>query len=184
MSGDRISEVVPKLSKARFIGINCITSTRIEAEVRLLRTLLPTSIRIIAYGNVGYPDDVKGWINTDAVDPDIHASYVQKWLSAGASIVGSCCGTGPDTTAAIKKLCFSDDDVQDSQVEVADNSTPATKPRVDAGSPSLAKGIEEKSPPVTVENETRKARIGMAQVGVAFLTIALAFFIRFMIVDP
>ena len=162
MSGENIADAVPKLSKARFVGINCIASIKIEAEVKLLRKLLPTNIRIICYGNVGYPDDIKGWINTDAVDPHVHATYVQKWLDAGASIVGACCGTGPDTTAAIKQLCFTDVEVQDSHVEVADNNTPASTPRVNANSPSPVKSIEEKIPSVVEENKGRKDMIGMA----------------------
>ena len=55
---------------------------------------------------MGYADDIKGWINTDTVDPDVYAGYVKNWIEAGASIVGSCCGTTPETIASIHKHFF------------------------------------------------------------------------------
>lgn len=160
MDGTLIADILPRLSKASFIGVNCISAHFIEAEVKHLRSLLPPSMRIIAYGNAGYVDDAKGWTNTDAVDPKIFAKYVQTWIDAGASLVGSCCGTTPETIDAIKKHCF--DDKQEEEIEVADNSTPTsitqTTP-IKKAEPVQIDKIPEKFK--IKENEARKFNIGL-----------------------
>ena len=148
MDGTLIADIIPSLRKASFIGINCISATIIEAEVAHLRSLLPSTMRIIAYGNVGLVDDVKGWINTDAIDPKVFAEYVTKWIDAGASLVGSCCGTTPDTIRAIHQHCFS---------------------------PKQAKLAEKTPEPMPVkEDEERKQTIAIMQVFIIFITLSMA----------
>lgn len=38
------------------------------------------------------------------LDPASYAAYVTRWLQAGATVVGGCCGTGPAHIAKIKEL--------------------------------------------------------------------------------
>ena len=101
MDGTPLSEVVPELGSPRFVGINCIAATLLADQVRHLRSLVDEAIPVAACGNVGYPDDETGWINTDAIEPTIYAGHVQDWIEAGAGIVGGCCGTTPATIRAI-----------------------------------------------------------------------------------
>ena len=101
LDGTSLESLVPHLSAAEFVGINCVAATAMQDQVRHLRTLLPPHVRIAAYGNVGHPDDSVGWINTDAVDPGRYAEHAMDWIDAGATIVGGCCGTTPSTTRAI-----------------------------------------------------------------------------------
>jgi S-methylmethionine-dependent homocysteine/selenocysteine methylase len=109
LSGERIDALVPSLADSYAIGINCVSAPEMEAKVAHLRAIAPQSVRIIAYANVGQADPVRGWVNTDAVAPERYAMYAQRWLNAGATIIGGCCGTTPATIAAIKNLVRSPD---------------------------------------------------------------------------
>ncbi len=102
LDGTPLIEVIQEFEDAQFIGINCYPATKLTEQIAYLRSIAPTHMPIAAYGNVGYADDGGGWINTDAIDPNIFAVYAMDWVKAGASIVGGCCGTTPKTIAAIK----------------------------------------------------------------------------------
>ena len=106
LDGNPIAEFIPALARARFLGINCYPATKLAEQVAYLRSIAPTHMPIAAYGNVGYADDEGGWINTDAIDPNVFAEYAMDWVNAGASIVGGCCGTTPKTVAAIRNYCM------------------------------------------------------------------------------
>ena len=71
--------------------------------MRFLRGALPEPVPIMAYANVGHADGAGAWVITDAVDPEAYAGYARRWIDAGATIVGGCCGTSPDTIRAIGK---------------------------------------------------------------------------------
>lgn len=101
MDGTPLAEVVPELGSPRFVGINCIAATLMADQVRHLRSIVDDGTPVAACGNVGYPDDETGWINTDAIEPGIYADHVGHWIEAGAGIVGGCCGTTPATIRAI-----------------------------------------------------------------------------------
>ena len=58
-------------------------------------------VEIIAYANIGCADEAGNWVVTDAEDPAQYAQYAQRWIHAGAAIVGGCCGTTPGTIQAI-----------------------------------------------------------------------------------
>jgi homocysteine S-methyltransferase len=102
LDGNPIDEFIPALARARFLGINCYPATKLAKQVAYLRSIAPTHMPVAAYGNVGHADDEGGWINTDAIDPNIFAEYAMDWAKAGASIVGGCCGTTPKTIASMK----------------------------------------------------------------------------------
>jgi homocysteine S-methyltransferase len=97
-----LTNVIQAFEHASFIGINCYPATKLAQQVKHLRSIAPNEMAIAAYGNVGHADDEGGWINTDAIDPNIFAEYAMDWVQAGASIVGGCCGTTPKTIAAIQ----------------------------------------------------------------------------------
>lgn len=103
MDGSSIAEILPRLGGARFIGINCIAATMLAKQVHHLRGLLDDDMAIAAYGNVGHPDDERGWVNTDAIEPERYAEHAMDWVESGANIIGGCCGTTPDTTLAIRE---------------------------------------------------------------------------------
>ena len=54
-----------------------------------------------AYANIGYADESGNWISTDAINPQRYAQYARQWIDAGATLIGGCCGTTPQTIRAI-----------------------------------------------------------------------------------
>lgn len=101
LSGESISDLLGELHDAYAVGVNCVAAPSVEAQVRFLRDALPDHVRIIAYANIGCADEAGNWVVTDAEDPAQYAQYAQRWIHAGAAIVGGCCGTTPGTIQAI-----------------------------------------------------------------------------------
>ena len=101
LSGEPVGPLLEMVHDAYAVGVNCVAAPHVEAQVRFLREALPDHVRIMAYANVGYADESGGWVITDAVDPQAYAQYALRWIEAGATIVGGCCGTTPDTIRAI-----------------------------------------------------------------------------------
>jgi homocysteine S-methyltransferase len=104
LSGEAAAPLLERLHDARAVGVNCVAAPQVEAQVRYLREALPDRVGIMAYANVGHADDAGNWVITDAVDAQTYAGYAQRWIKAGATVVGGCCGTTPDTIRAIAGL--------------------------------------------------------------------------------
>ena len=76
------------------IGVNCSVGPAamletVEAIARL------TSARLSAQPNAGRPRDVEGR-NLYLCSPEYMATYARRFITAGARLVGGCCGTTPD----------------------------------------------------------------------------------------
>lgn len=80
------------------IGVNCAPADSLEIPLTELRAFCGPEFPLVAYGNIGYADATNGWVNTDAVDPDVYVRYAEHWP---AQILGGCCGTTP---AHIRRL--------------------------------------------------------------------------------
>ncbi|MHC4101444.1 MAG: homocysteine S-methyltransferase family protein [Planctomycetota bacterium] len=104
LSGEPTTPLLERLHDARAIGVNCVAAPHVEVQVRFLREALPDDARIMAYANVGHADEAGNWVITDAVDPEAYSAYARRWLEAGATIVGGCCGTTPGTIRAIGEV--------------------------------------------------------------------------------
>lgn len=104
LCGTPVSDLTETLEHAVFIGVNCVAATTLSAHVAHARQVFPDSIPIAAYGNVGYATPDGAWVSTDAVEPARFAAYAADWIDAGATIIGGCCGTTPDTTAAMANM--------------------------------------------------------------------------------
>jgi len=102
LDGTPIEALAHDLADAQFVGINCVAAHLLAQHVRHVRTVFGASMRIAAYGNVGYADADGGWVSTDAVAPSRFADYAMSWVDAGASMIGGCCGTSPATIAAMR----------------------------------------------------------------------------------
>ena len=55
-----------------------------------------------AYANAGRAEEGLGWGRAGA--PDRYRALAEGWVASGASIVGGCCGTGPDHVARLAGL--------------------------------------------------------------------------------
>jgi homocysteine S-methyltransferase len=103
LNGPPMIDLLPELTGAYAVGVNCMTAPSVEAQVKLLRGLLPEKVRIAAYGNIGHPEPDGEWVESDAIEPERYADYAESWIAAGATMVGGCCGTTPKTIAAIAR---------------------------------------------------------------------------------
>src|SRR5215216_6730065 len=54
------------------------------------------------YPHVGRFDPPE-WLFTDEYSPDKYAEEARVWQGLGATVIGGCCGTTPDTIAAVVK---------------------------------------------------------------------------------
>jgi S-methylmethionine-dependent homocysteine/selenocysteine methylase len=77
--------------------VNCSPADRITAVLTgaLARAGLPRELVLGAYGNALFPGEA-------AWPPGRYVDEARRWVAAGARIVGSCCGTGPDHTSALR----------------------------------------------------------------------------------
>jgi methionine synthase I (cobalamin-dependent)/5,10-methylenetetrahydrofolate reductase len=86
----------PRLEEAGadVIGVNCSVgpASMLETLERMARA---TTRRLAAQPNAGRPRDVDGR-NLYLCSPDYMASYARRFITAGARIVGGCCGTTPE----------------------------------------------------------------------------------------
>jgi homocysteine S-methyltransferase len=82
------------------VGCNCsVGPATVLSVVERMRTA--TYLPLAAMPNAGMPREVEGR-NIYMASPEFMASYARKFLKAGASFVGGCCGTTPSHTRAMK----------------------------------------------------------------------------------
>ncbi|GAB2282344.1 sulfide-quinone oxidoreductase [Dionaea muscipula] len=106
VSGDSLLEcasVAEKCKKVIAVGINCTPPRFIHGLVSSVKKV--TTKPIIIYPNSGekYDPDLKDWVENTGVSDEDFVSYVNKWHDAGASLIGGCCRTTPNTIRAIYK---------------------------------------------------------------------------------
>jgi S-methylmethionine-dependent homocysteine/selenocysteine methylase len=81
--------------------VNCTPATRTLAYVEALAKV---GVAFGAYANAGGPDDHIGFGADAQEGANIYASLARRWLDAGATIIGGCCGTGPAHIEALTSL--------------------------------------------------------------------------------
>lgn len=108
-SGEHVSEVIPLLKEfgAQALLVNCSSP---EAVTKSIPLLSDCGVPIGAYAN-GFIN-ISGSFNKigstvdllkkrEDLTPSVYADFAQKWVAAGASLIGGCCEVGP---AHIKEL--------------------------------------------------------------------------------
>ena len=85
---------------AAAVLVNC---TPAIDTLRFVKAVVESGINVPvgAYANAGSPDDDIGWRADDDLGFQTYANHAQEWVTAGASIIGGCCGTGPRHLAAL-----------------------------------------------------------------------------------
>ncbi|MDP7028590.1 MAG: homocysteine S-methyltransferase family protein [Phycisphaerales bacterium] len=104
LDGTDVQRLMPVLEQAQIVGVNCVAAPEVVEHVGRLRGLVRPEQVVAAYANIGYATPEGAWVTTDAVDPDRYAAYAAEWVSAGASMIGGCCGTTPETIRAIASM--------------------------------------------------------------------------------
>ncbi|OVA05415.1 Homocysteine S-methyltransferase [Macleaya cordata] len=106
VSGDSILEcasIADSCEKVLAVGINCTPPRFIHGLILSIQKA--TTKPILIYPNSGetYDAQTKEWIQSTGVSDVDFVSYVNKWHDAGASLIGGCCRTTPNTIRAISK---------------------------------------------------------------------------------
>lgn len=105
-SGDPIEEcalVTDSCEQVIGVGINCTAPRYIHELIQSIQKV--TAKPILIYPNSGetYDGSKKEWVQSSGVGDVDFVSYVRKWRETGASLVGGCCRTTPNTIRAISK---------------------------------------------------------------------------------
>ncbi len=97
------------------VGCNCSSGPgTVLSTIERMRAV--TQLPLAAMPNAGMPKSVEGR-NIYMASPEYMASFARKFIKAGASFVGGCCGTTPTHTRAMKSAIRAID-AQRASVEV------------------------------------------------------------------
>jgi 5-methyltetrahydrofolate--homocysteine methyltransferase len=93
--GDSVNDAVVRLIEAGAdgVGTNCGLVEEYVDVIREMRNL--TNIPLLLYPNAGLPK-LKGGITVFEQTPGQLIAYLDESISAGATIIGGCCGTTPE----------------------------------------------------------------------------------------
>lgn len=80
--------------------VNCVPAT---ATARYVEAIADLGVPFGAYANAGRPDERIGWARPEELpgSPEAYAGIASSWVAAGATLLGSCCGTGPAHVRAL-----------------------------------------------------------------------------------
>ncbi len=120
---DEVANVASSLG-ADVAGINCSLGPQPVLEV-IEQMSATASIRLSAMPNAGLPRFVDGRLLYPST-PDYFAEYTRKLVEAGANIVGGCCGTTPEHTAAMREALAGEWNTRGRGVAVIE--TPESRP--------------------------------------------------------
>jgi methionine synthase I (cobalamin-dependent)/5,10-methylenetetrahydrofolate reductase len=84
---------------ANVVGVNCVTGP--HAMLRILRRI-PTEFLISAFPNAGYPRYHNGRFLYNAA-PEYLGQAAKEFVAQGASLIGGCCGVGPQHIREVAK---------------------------------------------------------------------------------
>jgi homocysteine S-methyltransferase len=105
--GNCLDGVSPEVAAQRLtaigadaIGCNCSTGpSTVLAVIERMRPA--TTLPLVAMPNAGMPRNIEGR-NIYLTSPEYMASFARKFIRAGASWVGGCCGTTPEHIRAMR----------------------------------------------------------------------------------
>lgn len=93
--------------RATVLLFNCSQPEVMEAAVKAGRAALPADIRIGIYANAFATEADDTEANADLHDiradltPENYRAFARKWVDAGATLIGGCCGIGPEHIRAL-----------------------------------------------------------------------------------
>ncbi|MBR9875568.1 MAG: homocysteine S-methyltransferase family protein [Vibrionaceae bacterium] len=114
-SGETVQQAVTTMAQAGVSAIlfNCcqpeIVEEALQMSVRTLAELGLSHIRLGVYANA-FPPQPKDATANDGLDeirddlsPEAYLIWAEKWRQSGASIIGGCCGIGPEHIAKLSQ---------------------------------------------------------------------------------
>lgn len=102
--GDSVPDIIETVTEAgaEVVGSNCGDLVEEMAQLaKMMRDI--TQLPLIFEVNAGRPRVDEEYRTIYSLEPEAFAEIIAKVVSAGANIVGGCCGTTPDHILAIKK---------------------------------------------------------------------------------
>ena len=88
---------------ATAVLVNCTPATDTLRFVEALAGA-KLGVPIGGYANAGRPDERIGWQSAAEPAAEAYADLAKRWIDAGATLVGGCCGTGPTHISAIHSM--------------------------------------------------------------------------------
>lgn len=85
---------------AAAVLVNCTPANKTLPLV-IAMVQVAGDVPVGAYANAGHADDRVGWMTDPSLGASTYAAFAKQWIEAGATIIGGCCGTGPQHIAAI-----------------------------------------------------------------------------------
>jgi S-methylmethionine-dependent homocysteine/selenocysteine methylase len=85
---------------ASAVLVNCTPATETRRYVERLAGL---GVPFGAYANAGSTSDGIGWEGVGPEGAEAYAQLAETWADAGATLLGSCCGTGPAHIQALAR---------------------------------------------------------------------------------
>lgn len=106
LSGESLGEAAAEVARlpVAAVCVNCIVAETVLEAVRVLRAAVGGRCAVGAYANVGFLSPERGWVQTESVDPRVYQRQAAQWLTAGARLMGSCCGTTPEHIRCLAEL--------------------------------------------------------------------------------
>ena len=116
---------VSQLPGLQAVLVNCCSPQAVAAALPRLQRCAPVGVRFGGYAN-GFATTTSQWLASNGVAPeaglldvppaeeydsggiifpDSYARHAAHWRALGASIIGGCCGVGPQHIAAAKGAC-------------------------------------------------------------------------------
>ena len=85
---------------AAAVLVNCTPATD---SLRFLRALgdADLGVPLGVYANAGHVDERIGWTASPEPGAEAYAELAERWVDAGATLLGACCGTGPAHVRAL-----------------------------------------------------------------------------------
>ncbi len=101
LSPETVVETAQKAMEkgASLVAFNCSGP---QASTPFLEALSKSGLPFGLYANAGEVQEGFGWSDNAAQTAEAYADQAQAWLDAGAGLIGSCCGTSPAHTAALR----------------------------------------------------------------------------------
>uniref|UniRef100_A0A2N9GFJ6 Hcy-binding domain-containing protein n=1 Tax=Fagus sylvatica TaxID=28930 RepID=A0A2N9GFJ6_FAGSY len=110
VSGDSILEcasIAESSKKVVAVGINCTPPRFIHGLILSIKKVSTKPIVIYPNSGESYDAKRKEWVQNTGVSDEDFVSYVNRWCEVGASLVGGCCRTTPNTIKAIYRTLSS-----------------------------------------------------------------------------
>ncbi|KAI3526715.1 hypothetical protein L1887_05977 [Cichorium endivia] len=104
VSGDSMTEcaaIADSCKNVVAVGINCTPPRFISGLISTIKKVTTKPILIYPNSGESYDAQLKQWVQNSGVRDEDFVSYVNTWCEMGASLIGGCCRTTPDTIRAI-----------------------------------------------------------------------------------